>query len=138
MKKQNLLNGMVVELRNGLHMLVLSDILFSQRSFIQITAYKDDLRHETIKDLDIVKVYSKHSYKTLSQINKPEEDGLIWSEPECVTINEIISKNKPFKHIDIDVEFDYVSQAIDYFLKKDIFFYDEIDEILLSKVWQFV
>lgn len=138
MKKQNLLDGMVVQLRNGKHMLVLSDILFSNQSFVKLGEYKQNLKHEHYKELDIVKVYSKTSYRTLGQIDTPQEDGLIWSEPELVTIAQILEQGKPFKYVDIDFEFDSVSEAIDYFLKQDVFFYDEIDDILRSKAWQIV
>ena len=65
MKKSDLRNGMVVEMRNKLRLLVIDDKLLGQHISIKLKDYKDELRFElcdkyggiTLENLDIMKVY---------------------------------------------------------------------------------
>ena len=100
MTKSELQTGMIVELRNGNTYIIMlnhcgtvkTDILAGMAEDKTITHrwasldnYYEDLTHQNIKDLDIVRVYSTRVY----QINRKKD--LIWERPEVkeVTMDEV-------------------------------------------------
>lgn len=58
MKKSDLEDGMIVELRKGTRFMYINDYLYNEMHEYNISHYNDDLLHyQNIKILDIVKVY---------------------------------------------------------------------------------
>lgn len=64
MKKSELKNMMIVELRNGERYVVVVDRLFYRSGYMPLTAFTDDLKHanRAYESEDIVKVYSPIEY----------------------------------------------------------------------------
>ena len=95
MKKSDLRNGMVVEMRNKLRLLVIDDKLLGQHISIKLKDYKDELRFElcdkyggiTLENLDIMKVYPViYALKEVDRSRIP-----LWErkEPPRLTNDEI-------------------------------------------------
>lgn len=83
MKKSDLKNMMIVELRNGERYVVIGDRLYYGTGFFPLNTFTDDLKHanRTYESEDIVKVYDSIDYL-------PTTDDLEYAEQLCTLLWE--------------------------------------------------
>ena len=79
MTKNDLKDGMIVELRKGEKRLVLYTKLLSLNGYDNISSYTEDLKHKNYNDYDIVKIYIGQAYR-IDEIFK--NVSLIWERKE--------------------------------------------------------
>ena len=79
MTKNDLKDGMIVELRKGEKRLVLYTKLLSLNGYDNISSYTEDLKHKNYNDYDIVKIYKGQAYR-IDEIFK--NVSLIWERKE--------------------------------------------------------
>lgn len=115
MKKSDLKNGMVVELRKKTKFIVLGECLFNNMHEYSLGHYNNDLGHiNDIRVLDIVKIYTiGDEFKLKDMFN---EDGLevIWERKEVdwsevpVGTEVLVSDNKNnwYEHLFINYRYD--------------------------------
>ena len=96
MTKNDLKDGMVVELRKGDKRLVLYTKLLSLNCYDNISSYTEDLKHKKYNDYDIVKIYKGQAYR-IDEIFK--NVSLIWERKE--KSESEINLEKIQKQIDI-------------------------------------
>lgn len=84
MKKSDLKDGMIVELRNGDICIVLGDKLLDTNDYAYIDGYDDDLTDEYQKDLDIVKVYKDKSLCGLESRYERDNLKLLWEREDKI------------------------------------------------------
>lgn len=82
MRKSDLKNGMIVELRNGDMCIVLDDKLLDTNDFTYIDIYDDNLTDDCQKELDIVRVYKDKSMSSLEDRYTKNKLTLIWERKE--------------------------------------------------------
>lgn len=89
MKKSDLKNRMIVEIRRGDRFIVIDNILVGRNTWSDLAYYKDDLTDPKYDSFDIVKVYDQVNY-----INKYKKINTLWerSEVKEVTMSEIEEK----------------------------------------------
>jgi len=88
--KKDLIDGMVVKTREGVHYLVCGDLFIRNTGFLQIDTYNNDLTSKLFNEKDIVAVYNKiHSLDTLNDIEYNKK--VLWKREEVkeMTIAEI-------------------------------------------------
>lgn len=96
MKKSDLKNRMVLELRNGNRFIVIDDLALGEKVFIDLNSYTDNLRetHVGFENLDVMKVYDK--VRTFRRLKNDERWSLdlIWQRSDIkeVTMSEIEEK----------------------------------------------
>lgn len=77
MKKSDLKNGMVVELRNGDRKIKIDHILIGMEGYIELDSLTDDLKFSASKhDLDVVKVFLAPG--KLQSLNQAEDLCFFW------------------------------------------------------------
>ena len=85
MRKQDLKDGMVVELRNGERNIILNGKVMSFISFTSLDGYNNDLTDKNTSRLDIVKVFSSdidilNDIKTVSNVIWERKKEVDWSK----------------------------------------------------------
>ena len=90
MKKDFLMKGYVVQLRNGDRYLVLDDYLTNNSRCKSLTTWNDELLHKIRYDLDIIKVFALRPV-CLRDIFNDECLDIIWERKES---NKIVYLNK--------------------------------------------
>lgn len=108
MTKNDLKDGMIVELRKGEKRLVLYTKLLGLNCYDNISSYTEDLKHKNYNDYDIVKIYKGQAYR-INEIFK--NVSLIWereekseSEIKLEKIQEQIEKlNKSVEELENEV-----------------------------------
>lgn len=93
MKKSDLKEGMIVEIRDGDRFVVRyvnDEVCLSGKAYwLDLTnGYTSDLKYYSDSSLDIVKVYSSHSY-VLRSLFEDNELNVIWSRPNNVDYNKV-------------------------------------------------
>ena len=97
MKKNELKTGMVVELHNGDKRLVFDDNLFGNNGFDRLSNYNDDLKDESVRDFDIMKVYNYKSLVKFSELLNYDNLELIWERKEIELTDKEIEILKALK-----------------------------------------
>lgn len=90
MRKDFLMKGYVVQLRNGDRYLVLDDYLTNNSRCKSLTTWNDELLHKIRRDLDIIKVFALRPV-CLRDIFNDEYLDIIWERKES---DKIIYLNK--------------------------------------------
>lgn len=89
MKKSDLKDGMIVELRNKDKCIVVGDRLLDKLSYVDFVSYNDDLICSK-KELDVIRVYENDCMCSLSDRYDNEKLKLIWER------KDIDWRNVPF------------------------------------------
>lgn len=97
MKKNELKNDMIVELRNGDKRLVVDDNLFGNNGFDHLSNYKDDLKNKEFSVLDIIKVYKYKFARSFYSILDYDNLNLIWERKEIKLTDKEIEILKALK-----------------------------------------
>lgn len=84
MKKSDLKDGMIVELRNGDMCIVMGNKLLDTSSYTYVDGYEDDLTEGCLENLDIVKVYEDRNMRSLEDRYKKDRLKLIWEREKEV------------------------------------------------------
>lgn len=95
MIKNDLKNGMGVELRDGLRGVVVNGYICHEHQYTRLSDIRDDLKHNDFNTLDIVKVYKQAEYcGILNLISETCSGDPIWTRQETqeVTLDEIAAK----------------------------------------------
>lgn len=88
MKKSDLKNGMVVELENGVKLIVIDDKLFGENLYIPLSAYRNDLTYKSFQDYCILKVYEGEP-SPFGTLLKDFSGELIWERKEETDWNKV-------------------------------------------------
>ncbi|WP_283695778.1 hypothetical protein [Clostridium perfringens] len=82
MKKNDLENGMIVEIRKGLRFLILDENLIGDDLFNSLNSYDEQMNDKLFNDsdYDIIKVYKFNGRVVLSEIFEDKNLKLIWEK----------------------------------------------------------
>lgn len=105
MKKEDLKNGMIVEVKTGRRYLVLNDEIIRVDGREPIKNYSDNLTHKNVSKYDIVKIYEFKNHYTLTDIFNDYALQLIWQRPTIKLTDDekTILRNVP-------KEFNYIAR----------------------------
>jgi hypothetical protein len=144
MTKKDLMNGMIVELRNGTRYLYCEGVIRGLNAWNLISNYTDNLKIPEFPRLDIVKVYKDTKKYNLSTIFEYQYLELIWQRPEPIKLSK--RENEVLKALDV-LDYKYIARDksgnIFAYLPKPIkdragvwFFNDSVhpDEMELTKL----
>ena len=84
MNKEDLMNGMIVETRDGTRMMYCEGIMRGSDDFEDIDTYEDNLTcsDKEMPELDIMKVYEDRRMFSLRYVFLDSSLKLIWERPE--------------------------------------------------------
>lgn len=84
MRKQDLKDGMILEMRDGKRYLLVNGILRDPDDFIRLSSYNNDLTYLTHRrhTFDIIKVYGDTTAYSLRSIFEDEYLSLLWERKE--------------------------------------------------------
>lgn len=88
MKKSDLKDGMVVELRDERKYVVIGDTFSAIETWDTLNHYDDDLKHHLYTELDIMKVY-KTTGKTFTSMFLDVHLDLLWEREENTAIDKL-------------------------------------------------
>lgn len=88
MKKSDLKDGMVVELRDERKYVVIGDKFSAIETWDTLNHYDDDLKHHLYTELDIMKVYETTG-KTFTSMFLDVNLEIIWEREETTAINKL-------------------------------------------------
>ena len=90
--KDDLKDGMVVELKNGYRGIIIHNLIIGEDFYIQLSNYNDRLianyNNPIVNGLNIIKVYNALSYKGFKNYIKDENLTLIWEREEPVKMTK--------------------------------------------------
>lgn len=89
MRKEDLHNGMVVELRDGRRYIVQNEKLIHKFSYCELDGYCENLASNYSVQFDIVKIYETVDLKSPEYFFNDDYLELIWERPEKKNFNEI-------------------------------------------------
>lgn len=84
MKKSDLKNMMIVEMRSGQRWLVVGDMLYNESGHISLSYFTHDLRHVelTYRDDDIMRVYEAAGYLSTLRDYDVTNRSVLWERKE--------------------------------------------------------
>ncbi|MBO3398402.1 hypothetical protein JJB71_12715 [Clostridium perfringens] len=91
MKKNDLENGMIVEIRKGLRFLILDENLIGDDLFNSLNSYDEQMNKKLFddSDYDIIKVYKFNGRVVLSEIFEDKNLKLIWEKERKINWSKI-------------------------------------------------
>ena len=98
MRKEDLHNGMVVELRDGRRYIVQNEKLIQKCSYCDLEGYCGNLTSNYSVQLDIIKIYETVDLKSPEYFLDDDYLELIWERPEKKNFN--ISELEVLRNID--------------------------------------
>lgn len=88
MRKEDLKDGMILEMRNGKRFLLVNDVMRDLDNFIGLSSYNNDLTHTQYAHFDIVKVYKDTREYSLRSKFKDRNLTFIWEREPKIKLTD--------------------------------------------------